>query len=280
MNQATNKTAIDALTDEQIDNIARGYFSDDHGQTKAKGAIHDALKLAALAPTVSIASNTVQEAAQGMPPTWQERAKAADDFPCFSGDTAAPYIAAENADLRAALAQRAAVAEVADELGDLPSDDYHMPFMCLIEKYMSACDYHGSQTGERCTVAEEAIRAALTNLRGSSSTPPAPSGASVDSPELIALLDAYCQDGTKGYEHHYRRIVAHIDAWHSSRASVDSVARLLKAATVYATGYCQDEAEAEDDPDYLVCGLEQHLAAVELFAAIAAMSPTKAGEGK
>lgn len=31
------------LSDEQIDHIARSYFADEHGQTKAKGVIHDAL---------------------------------------------------------------------------------------------------------------------------------------------------------------------------------------------------------------------------------------------
>lgn len=104
--------------------------------------------------------------------TWQERMDKSGKRECQS--LAVEMMQEEIDELRAALAHRAAVAEVADELGYLPSDDYHMPFMCLIEKYMSACDYHGSQTGERCTVAEEAIRAALTNLRGSSSTPPTP----------------------------------------------------------------------------------------------------------
>lgn len=47
--------------------------------------------------------------------TWQERAELAIDWPCFSGDQAAPYMKQEIADLRAAFAQKEAAAH-----GDLP----------------------------------------------------------------------------------------------------------------------------------------------------------------
>lgn len=42
--------------------------------------------------------------------TWQKRAELAIDWPCFSGDQAAPYMKQEIADLRAALAQKEASA--------------------------------------------------------------------------------------------------------------------------------------------------------------------------
>jgi hypothetical protein len=67
------------------------------------------------------------------------------------------------------LAARAAApvsgpSEVPNALGYVPSDDILLPFMCLIEDYMSAVDYHGGQTGEKCDAAEAAIRAALIKL--------------------------------------------------------------------------------------------------------------------
>ncbi len=38
----------------------------------------------------------------------------------------------------------------------------------------------------------------------------APAQGRIDTPAFLAMLDAYCTDGTNGYEHHYRKIVAHI----------------------------------------------------------------------
>ncbi len=58
----------------------------------------------------------------------------------------------------------AAPAEQPDALGYVPSDDILLPFMSLIEDYMSAVDYHGGQKGERCDAAEAALRAALVKL--------------------------------------------------------------------------------------------------------------------
>ncbi len=63
-----------------------------------------------------------------------------------------------------------ALAEKPNELGYVPSDDILMPFMSLVEDYMAAVDYHGSQKGPRCDAAEAAIRAALIKL----STPAQP----------------------------------------------------------------------------------------------------------
>lgn len=60
--------------------------------------------------------------------------------------------------------------EQPDAKGWLPSDDFHLPFMCLVEDYMAACDYHGSQKGEKCEAAEGKIRAALIALAAPSPT--------------------------------------------------------------------------------------------------------------
>lgn len=50
------------------------------------------------------------------------------------------------------------------------------------------------------------------DMRNGDVTVKAPLSNGVDSPELIALLDAYCADGTNGYQHWYERIVAHLAA--------------------------------------------------------------------
>lgn len=126
-------------------------------------------------------------------------------------------------------------------------------------------------------------------------------GASIDTPEFRQLLGDFRKVSTSAAWNwstsHANKIIAHITAWHASQiaaalsegrkqgaarsaatyseyiarqsASVEDASRLLKAAKVYAFNYCQDEAESEED---CVCGPKQHAEAIELFAAIAAMT--------
>ncbi len=66
-----------------------------------------------------------------------------------------------------------------------------------------------------------------------------------------------------------------------SAAERDAAQRLLKAAKTYAEHYVQDEADPGCGPDDLVCSVEQHEHAKELFVAIeaiAAMQPKGGAE--
>ena len=58
------------------------------------------------------------------------------------------------------------------------------------------------------------------------------------------------------------------------KAARAAVAELIEATKNYYTGYCQDEAD-EDDDDMRCCSREQHEAAARLRAALANIGETK-----
>lgn len=131
------------------------------------------------------------------------------------------------------------------------------------QPWQDRMDAHYAKGKVQCYSAEHFMLAEIDDWRGR-----VPSTATATDAELLSAFNS-ADSVIDGLHEVVRLRVA---------SSTDSAAdakwkRLLKAASTYATGYCQDEADPGYGPGDLVCGVEQHERAKELFAAIAALQP-------